>query len=69
MAAREVFYQVEYARTNRSTCNKSKKQIPEGALRIGRNSPSPFHDGYVTKWFLFKPFFETVSIFISIPLD
>lgn len=70
--AREVFYQVEYAKTNRSSCAKSKKQIGEGVLRIGlvcsvasliltvlgRNSPSPFHDGYVTKWYLFRPFFE-----------
>lgn len=58
MAAREINYSVEYAKTGRSTCAGSKKAIKEGALRIGRSFPSPFHDGYITKYYLPGPFFK-----------
>jgi hypothetical protein len=50
--------QVEYAKTSRSSCGVCKKLLNEGASRVGKNSPSPFHDGYITKWFHVPCFFK-----------
>jgi len=71
MAARQVWYEIEYAKTGRSTCGKSKRPIAQGAVRVGRNSPSPFHDGYVTKWFLLDVFFKVqqLSLVIFVQFD
>lgn len=53
-------YQTEYSKTDRSTCKGCKQVIKKDACRISRNTPSPFHDGFVAVWFhvpcLFKKY-------------
>lgn len=52
--------QTEYSKTDRSTCKGCKQVIKKDACRISRNTPSPFHDGFVAVWFhvpcLFKKY-------------
>jgi hypothetical protein len=50
---------VDYAKSGRSTCQRSKAKIPQGSLRIGKVTPSAFNeDEMMTKWFLPEGFFE-----------
>mmetsp|Transcript_14346 Transcript_14346/g.17063 ORF Transcript_14346/g.17063 Transcript_14346/m.17063 type:complete len:310 (-) Transcript_14346:104-1033(-) len=54
-----ITYSVEYAKSGRSTCKKSKEKIPQGAMRIGKIQPSPFDpEATMASWFLPGPFFE-----------
>ena len=48
----EVVYSwsVEYAKSNRSTCQASKEKIDQGAIRIGKEVDNPFKPG--TRMFL-----------------
>ena len=48
---------MEYSKTDRSSCKKCKAGIKKDACRISKNSPSPFHDGFVSVWFHVPCFF------------
>ena len=51
-AATETVYSwaVEYAKSNRSTCQASKEKIAQGAMRVGKEVDNPFKPG--TRMFL-----------------
>jgi poly [ADP-ribose] polymerase len=65
--------QIEYAKTDRSTCKSCKKGITKGALRIAKLIPSPKFDGYMEQWFhsacLFKVIFYFVFSFSFLSLS
>jgi hypothetical protein len=50
--------QVQYAKTDRSTCKGCKKTIGKGTLRIAKLIPSPKFDGYMEHWFHSPCFFK-----------
>lgn len=58
MSALRTFYATEYSKTDRSSCKKCKGKIAKDACRISKNSPSPFHDGFVSVWFHVPCFFQ-----------
>eukprot|EP01112_Ceratiomyxa_fruticulosa_P022648 TRINITY_DN836_c0_g2_i5.p1 TRINITY_DN836_c0_g2~~TRINITY_DN836_c0_g2_i5.p1 ORF type:complete len:732 (-),score=124.26 TRINITY_DN836_c0_g2_i5:133-2328(-) len=54
----EVRYRVEYAKSGRSSCSRCKGQLMQFKFRFGKDIPSPHFDGYMTKWFHAKCFFN-----------
>ena len=55
--------QVEYAKTNRSTCKKSKQKIEKGEIRIGKMVENNYSDEVMKmpQWHKVGPFFEMMS--------
>lgn len=46
----EVKYKAGYAKSARSSCHSCKGNIPLYKLRLGKNTPSKFFDGYQLVW-------------------
>eukprot|EP01132_Coremiostelium_polycephalum_P001539 gene1539-1936_t len=56
----ELRHQIEYSKSNRSSCKKCKKTIPIDTLRVGQETKSRVFDGWDVSWyhvecFKFKP--------------
>lgn len=47
----EVKYKAGYAKSGRSACHKCKGNIALLKLRLGKNTPSRFFDGYQLVWY------------------
>jgi len=43
--------QVEYAKSSRSSCKGCSGAIAEGSMRIGKETPSDYHDGWDLSWY------------------
>lgn len=58
MASGEVTFRVAHATTGRASCKECKQVIDKGALRIGKEAPSPFHDSNMVVWYHAECIFE-----------
>ncbi|EGC30151.1 hypothetical protein DICPUDRAFT_41865 [Dictyostelium purpureum] len=47
----DLRHQVEYSKSNRSSCKKCRSTIAMNAIRIGVETPSRVFDGYDVKWY------------------
>ncbi|VDQ15220.1 unnamed protein product [Trichobilharzia regenti] len=57
----EYKFQVEYAKSNRSRCNKCKIEIDQNSLRIARLVQAPNFDGKIPRWFHYDCFWGAKS--------
>ncbi|TNN08103.1 Poly [ADP-ribose] polymerase 1 isoform 1 [Schistosoma japonicum] len=55
----EYKFDVDYAKSNRSKCNKCKIEIDQNSLRIARLVQSPNFDGKIPRWFHYKCFWAS----------
>ncbi|KAG8183478.1 hypothetical protein JTE90_001045 [Oedothorax gibbosus] len=56
--ASELPFQVEYAKSGRSSCKKCKENIGQDTLRVAIMIQSPFFDGKMATWHHLQCFFE-----------
>ena len=57
-------WSVEYAKSGRSTCKRSKETIEKGEIRFGKTTTIPSDDGSertMQNWFKAIPFFQMLA--------
>eukprot|EP01133_Synstelium_polycarpum_P000362 gene362-420_t len=51
---KKELFEIEYAKSDRSTCKKCGSGIHKGEMRVGHSTPSKHHDGLEVAWFHVK---------------